>query len=87
MKSVRVTIYVQPRAAKTEIAGFHDGVIKLRIAEPPVEGAANNALVEFVARRLGVAKSNVRVIGGESSRRKIIEIDGVAPEAVAADLQ
>ena len=87
MHSTRITVYVQPRAAKTEIAGLHDGYVKVRIAAPPADGAANKALIEFIARRLGIAKSNVRLIGGESSRRKLIEIVGVSQEAVAAALQ
>ena len=87
MQSARVTVYVQPRAAKTETAGLHDGCIKIRIAAPPADGAANRALMEFVAQRLGIAKSRVRLIAGESSRRKVIEIDGVSQEAVAAALQ
>lgn len=87
MQSSRVSIYVQPRAARTEFAGLHDGCIKVRLAAPPVDGAANKALVDFIAQRLGIAKSRVRLVSGESSRRKVIEIDGVSQEAVAAALQ
>jgi uncharacterized protein (TIGR00251 family) len=87
MRATRVPIYVQPRAAKTEIAGLYDGCVKVRLAAPPADGAANKALIEFIAQRLGVAKSRVRLISGESSRRKLIEIDGVSQEAVAAALQ
>jgi uncharacterized protein YggU (UPF0235/DUF167 family) len=47
--TVRVEVYIQPRASKTEVAGMHDGVIKIRVAAPAVENAANLALVEFVA--------------------------------------
>lgn len=65
---------------------MHDGCVKIRVAAPPVEGAANVAVVELVASLLKVAKSRVRVVSGSSSRRKVIEIDGVAPEAVAAVL-
>lgn len=73
----RINVYVQPRASKTAIAGMHDGCIKIRLAAPPVDGAANAALVEFVAERLNVAKSKVRVVTGFSSRRKVVEVDGV----------
>jgi uncharacterized protein (TIGR00251 family) len=86
-KSVRIDIYVQPRASKTCVAGMHDGHVKVRLAAPPVDGAANAALVEFVAERLGIAKSRVRVVGGISSRRKVLEIDGVDVATVAAALQ
>jgi uncharacterized protein (TIGR00251 family) len=86
-QSVRINIYVQPRAAKTAIAGTHDGCIKVRLAAPPVDGAANLALIEFVAERLGIAKSRVRLVAGASSRRKVLEIEGVEEAAVAAALR
>jgi uncharacterized protein (TIGR00251 family) len=84
--SVRIDVYVQPRASRTIVAGEHDGAIKIRLAAPPVDGAANAALVEFIAERLGIAKSRVRVAAGQTSRRKVIEIDGVTLEAVRAAL-
>ncbi len=86
-ESVRITVYVQPRASKTAIAGMHDGCIKIRLAAPPVDGAANAALIEFIAKRVGVARSRVRLVAGASARRKVIEIEGVEPAAVAAALQ
>jgi len=65
---------------------MHDGVIKIRIAAPPVDNAANRALIAFVAERLGVAKRSVRVVSGDASRRKLLEVDGVTAESVAAAL-
>lgn len=76
-ESARISIYVQPRASKTVIAGLHDGCVKIRLAAPPVDGAANAALVEFIAERLNVAKSRVRIVTGSSSRRKVVEVEGV----------
>jgi uncharacterized protein (TIGR00251 family) len=76
MPSVRLDIYVQPRASKTVVVGEHDGAIKIRLAAPPVDGAANAVLTEFIAKRLGLAKSSVRIVGGAASRRKLVEIDG-----------
>lgn len=76
-ESVRVRIRVQPRASRTEIVGEHDGALKVRVAAPPVDGAANDELVRFIARRMGVAQSRVRVTTGEAGRSKVIEIDGV----------
>ena len=84
---VRISVYVPPRASKTAIAGLHDGAIKIRLAAPPVDGAANAALIEFIAERLGVARSRVRLVSGASARRKIIEIEGVDEASVAAVLQ
>jgi uncharacterized protein len=84
---VRVDVHVQPRASKTEIVGMHGGAVKIRLAAPPVDGAANAALVEFVAARLGIAKSRVRVVAGLTGRRKVLQIEGVTAESVAAALR
>jgi len=81
--TTRLEVYVQPRASKTEVTGVHDGRIKIRLAAPPVDGAANAELVSFVASRLGVAKSKVRVVAGDASRRKVLEIEGVDEETVS----
>jgi uncharacterized protein len=78
---------VQPRAARTELAGMHDGLPKIRLAAPPVDGAANAALVEFIARRLKIAKNRVRVVSGLSGRRKCVEIEDVEAGSVAAALR
>jgi uncharacterized protein (TIGR00251 family) len=61
--------------------------VKLRLAAPPVDGAANAALIEFVAERLGLAKSRVRIVSGQTSRRKVVEVDGVGAEQLAAALR
>jgi len=65
----------------------HDGHPKIRLAAPPVDGAANAALVEFVAKRLGIAKSRVKVVGGLTSRRKMLEVEGVGAGAVSEALR
>lgn len=84
--SVRINVYVQPRASKTVVAGMHDGCVKIRLAAPPVDGAANAALVEFVAEQLGIAKSRVRIATGLTSRRKTVEVDGVSAEQLSRSL-
>lgn len=63
---------------------MHGGALKIRIAAPPVDDAANRALVEFLAECLGLAKRAVRIVAGASSRTKVLEADGVTPEQVAA---
>jgi len=83
----RLAVYVQPRAAASAVAGRHDGCIKIRLAAPPVDGAANAALVEFVAQRLGIAKQRVRLCSGHASRRKVLEIDGLSEAAILAALE
>ena len=87
MSITRLEVYIQPRASKSEVAGKHDSVIRIRIAAPAVENAANLALVEFVANQLGIAKRSLRVVSGGASRRKVLEIDGVTEEAIAKKLE
>jgi uncharacterized protein (TIGR00251 family) len=79
---VRVSVHVQPRAARTENAGVHGAALKVRLNAPPVDGAANEALVEFLAAEFGVARRAVRVVAGLTSRAKIVELDGVDADAV-----
>jgi hypothetical protein len=85
--STRLAVHVQPRAARSEVVGEHGGALKIRLAAPPVDGAANEALVEFVAARLGLPRRQVRLVGGAASRRKLLEIDGMDAATVAARLQ
>ena len=87
MSPVRLEVYIQPRASRTALAGMHDGVIKIRIAAPAVENAANRALIDFIAQQLGIAKRRVRIISGGASRRKVLEIDGVSADFIAAALE
>ncbi|MGH8170424.1 MAG: DUF167 domain-containing protein [Steroidobacteraceae bacterium] len=83
-RAVRFEVRVQPRASRTELAGMHGGALKVRIAAPPVDDAANRALIEFLAECLGIAKRAVRIVTGETSRAKVLEADGVTPEQVAS---
>lgn len=87
MPSVRVEVYIQPRAAKSELAGMHGDSVKIRIAAPPVDNAANQALIEFMAERLGIAKRRVRVVSGATSRKKVLEIDDVSADRITAALR
>lgn len=80
--SVRVSVRAQPRASRNEIVGEHGGALKVRLAAPPVEGAANEELVRFLARTLSVPVSAVRIVAGGRGRNKIIEVDGLDADAV-----
>jgi hypothetical protein len=83
--STRISVFLQPRASKAGIVGMHGAAVHIKVTAPPVDNAANEALVELIAERLGIAKRQVRVVAGASSRRKIVEIDGVtADEATRA---
>lgn len=87
MPPIRLRVYIQPRASKSEFAGTHDGLIKIRIAAPALENAANLALLEFIAHELGIAKRAVRLVSGSTSRKKTLEIDGMTAEMIATRLR
>jgi len=70
-----------PRAATTAVAGRHADAIKIRIAAPPVDGAANDELIRFLALRLGVPRSAISITAGESGRRKTVSISGIETAA------
>ena len=76
-KAVFFTIRVVPRASKSEIVGEVEGNVKVRISSPPVEGAANEEVVRLLAKAVGVAKSNVAIVSGQTSKTKRIRITGV----------
>jgi hypothetical protein len=77
-------IRVQPRASRDEIAGVIDGSLKVRIKAPAVENRANEAVCEYLAMLLKTSKSAVRILGGERSRVKRVEVRGVQPRDVLA---
>lgn len=79
---VRFAVRVQPRASKNEVAGIHGTALKIRLQAPPVDGAANDALVSFLADSLGVSRRSVRIISGDSSRNKTVEVDGVTAQLI-----
>jgi hypothetical protein len=73
---------VQPRAARTELAGRHGDALKIRLASPPVDGAANDELLRFLAETLEVTARSVVLLSGQSSRRKVVAVQGVTgPDA------
>lgn len=80
---ITLTLHIQPGAKKTEIAGRHGDALKIRLAAPPVDGKANEALLRFVAETLGLAKSAVLLKSGQTSRRKVLEVTGSTAAAVA----
>lgn len=74
--------YVTPRASKNRIKGIRDGALAVALAAPPVEGRANEALIEFLAERLSIPKSRISILRGESSRKKLLFIEGIKSEDV-----
>ena len=83
---VQVRVHAQPRARRNEIVGTHDGALKIKIAAPPVDDAANRAVVNFFADLLGVPKSRVRIVAGLKSRDKTLFIEGVSPDLFISDM-
>lgn len=77
-KDAVIAVKIQPRASKNEICRTNDGLLKIRLTAPPVDGEANEALVRFLAEILSVAKSQVEIVSGHASREKRIRIKGVA---------
>ena len=78
---------VQPRASGTELAGRHGDALKIRLTAPPVDGAANEALVRFLAERLEVPRSAVRIEVGTTGRSKVVAVEGISLEAARRRLE
>lgn len=81
--AVTVDILVQPRASRAKIGPMHDGRIKVAVTAPPVDGEANAAVIELLAKQLGIPRGNVEVIAGASSRRKTLRIANVTEQQIA----
>jgi hypothetical protein len=79
---MRLTVRITPRSSKNSLAWEQD-VLKVHVTAPPVEGAANEALIAFLAQRLNVPKRNIQIVSGLSGRQKILEIAGIT----AADVE
>lgn len=79
-------VLVQPRASRTRVVGEHGGRLKIQLAAPPVDGAANAALLEFLAGALDVKRGDVTLLAGETGRRKRVQVAGLSPAAAASAL-
>lgn len=79
-----LSVRVQPRASKDEVAGEMNGALKVRLQAPAVENHANDALIKFLAQLLKTPKSAVRILSGDRSRIKRIEIRGVTAQQIQA---
>ena len=81
-----IHLTIQPRASRTEVAGLHGATIRIRLAAPPVDGAANEALVRFLAETLGLPKSAITIKSGLSGKRKTVLVTGQSPDDVSVKL-
>ena len=85
--SIIFNVRVVPRASKSEIVGEHDGALKIRIAAPPVDGAANAELIKVLSKQFAISKSSVEIIGGQTSKTKQVKISNAADEKLLVILQ
>ena len=84
---VRLAVRVQPRAARSRVAGRHGEALKLQGAAPPVDGAANAAVIELLADWLGVPRRDLRLAHGERGRDKVVAIAAADPAALARRIE
>jgi uncharacterized protein (TIGR00251 family) len=77
---ITFTVRVQPRASQSALAGEMDGMLKVRLAAPPVDGAANEELIRFLAKLFGVPRHNIAILSGLAAKNKILRITGLMAE-------
>jgi hypothetical protein len=75
---LEVRLHVQPRARRCEVSGVHGGALKLKVTAPPVDDAANRAILEFFSDLLGISKSSLQIISGLKSREKVLRIQNLS---------
>ena len=84
LSSVRFAVRLTPRSAVERVEGVVDGVLKIRVMAPAVDGAANSALLRVLADDLGIARSDLQIVAGATSRQKLVVVDGLDPDAIVA---
>ena len=77
---VSFEVRVQPRSSKTEISGIQDGILRVRLTSPPVDGAANKQCIELLSRKMKIPKRAIRIASGASARRKRLKVLGMGIE-------
>lgn len=85
--AVRIAVRVQPRAGRTRVAGRRGDRLQLQVTAPPVEGAANAAVVELIAEWLGVPRRTVAIVQGQSGRDKLVEVASGDPPGLARRIE
>lgn len=75
---LEIRLHVQPRGKRSEVSGIHNGALKVKVTAPPVDDAANRAIVEFFSDQLGISKSALRIISGLKSRDKTLQVNGLS---------
>ncbi len=77
-EGIVIEVKLEPRSSKKGITGVMDNVLKVKLTAAPVEGEANEQLIEIISEATGVRKSNIRIVRGHSSKRKVVEVRGIA---------
>ena len=85
--TARITVKVKPRGSKDALEGWKEGALVVRLTAPPVEGAANSALIKLLAKKTGVTRSSIRIVSGERGRSKIVEFEGISPDELKERLR
>jgi uncharacterized protein (TIGR00251 family) len=85
-RGVKLTISVVPRSSRCEIAGIHNNTLRIKLTSPPVDNEANTQCCAFIAKLLGIAKRQVSIVRGKTSRRKTVHIEGVSEDAIKEKL-
>ena len=84
LSNVRFAVRLTPRSAVERVEDVVDGVLKVKVMAPAVEGAANASLIRILADELGIARRDVRIVAGAASRQKLVVVEGVDEEAIVA---
>jgi uncharacterized protein (TIGR00251 family) len=79
---VRITVRVQPRSSVTQVTGVFGDALRVRLTAPPVDGAANEALVELLSRTFDIPRRSITIVAGAGSRTKVVDLVGVTEERV-----
>jgi len=78
----KISLRVYPNASRNEVAGFSEGVLRVKVSAPPIRGKANRELITFLSQLLGVSKGSIDIIKGHTARNKVVVIDGLSQEEV-----
>lgn len=84
--SATLSVRVVPRSSKNAVAGIDGGIVRIRLTAPPVDGKANEALVEFLSDALDLPKRSIDIVSGETGRTKIVRVDGIETDVAIARL-
>ena len=82
----RISVHLQPNARRDEAVSYENGILRVKIAAPPVEGKANRRLVEFLSEILDIARSRIAIAKGLASKEKTVVIEGLSPDQVSEKL-